>query len=741
MHHGAGELDGLRVALGTLRRHHRAARVTQAECLGHLVERLAHRVVDGGAQHAVIAPAAHVHEHSVSAADQGNHRRRGEIGRTDLVGVHMALKVVHTHQRLVGSPGRALGERHAHHQRTHQARRVRDAHTVKVGPGQTLHAKALRRNVQAFVAHAADGLDVLAAGDLGNHAAEAGMEVDLACHHVGKQVALAVDDCCRRLIAGTFDSQDERALELRGGLGGLLRIVRLVHAQRHAGDVDRGFLNAGILGDGAQRLRIGGAADGRGADNALQRALHDDGVLAVGIVMRALADGMHAKRFVERLCADIGGANLQRARGSAQVAGIGSHAGNELARDAAAAPRRIGADLEDLHLPVDHHAAGIADQHVPARSGRSAIGAGGTRIGAFPACIRRPPGAIGARKLIGHQRGIPCVRAHDLGFHGRNMFGVRSVEWLVRDAVLVGAGVEHRRVVHGGALVAARRGVLHAGSKVFRVVLRQADALVLLGVGQARVHRKQKCRVVTLSIQRIGRARAPRVLQRQQKPAARGRPQLLGQQRARGGEQLRVLRKPVARQLQRVRRSAGRRFVDQFLGCRLGFHHTVRLKAMHARIIKRIADGVDLLAHGVGDHGQPAAHARGPRMPGHHVERRHAHQCGAKRLRRALGRGHGDAHARERPRAAADAHARQLAAPHADLAQQGVHPHEKLRVRRAMRRHLHRSHRLHRACRGVQTAQPDGDHLVRRIERQRICGFRHSAPLAFEYGSLYGRFR
>ena len=162
---------------------------------------------------------------------------------------------------------------------------------------------------------------------------------------------------------------------------------------------------------------------------------------------------------------------------------------------------------------------------------------------------------------------------------------------------------------------------------------------------------------------------------------------------------------------------------------------------MHARIIERVTDGVNLLAHGVGDHGQPTAHARGPRMPGHHIERRHAHQRGAERLRRALGRGHGDAHACERPRAAADAHARQLAALHAGFAQQGVHPHEQLRVRRAMRRHLHRSHRLHRACRGVQTAQPDGDHLVRRIERQRICGFRHSAPLAFEYGSLYGRFR
>ena len=380
--------------------------------------------------------------------------------------------------------------------------------------------------------------------------------------------------------------------------------------------------------------------------------------------MRALADGMHAERFIERLRADVGSTHLERARGGAQVAGVGGHARDELTRDAAAAPRRIGADLEDLHLPVDHHAAGIADQHAPA-CGRGAIGAG---IGPFPACIGRPPGAVGARKLIGHQRGVPGVRAHDLGFHGGNVLSVRGVERLVRDTVLVGARVEHRRIVHGGALIAARRSVLHARGKVFRVVLRQADALVLLGIGQARVHRQQERRVVTLCVQRVRRARAPRILQRQQKPATRGRPQLLGQQRARGGEQLRVLRKPVARQLQRADRSAGRCFVDQFLGCHLCFHHAVGLKAMHARFIERVTDRVNLLAHGVGDHGQPAAHARGPRMPGHYIERRHAHQRGAERLRRALGRGHGDAHARERPRSAADAHACQLTAFHANLA-------------------------------------------------------------------------
>ena len=57
-----------------------------------------------------------------------------------------------------------------------------------------------------------------------------------------------------------------------------------------------------------------------------------------------------------------------------------------------------------------------------------------------------------------------------------------GIERLVRDAMLVGLCVQDGGIVHGRALVGPLRHVLHAGRKVLRIVLRQADALVLLRI-------------------------------------------------------------------------------------------------------------------------------------------------------------------------------------------------------------------------------------------------------------------
>ena len=77
-----------------------------------------------------------------------------------------------------------------------------------------------------------------------------------------------------------------------------------------------------------------------------------------------------------------------------------------------------------------------------------------------PAPARMPPTTCGrgAGRLVGNQRRVPRIRTHDLRLHGRNRFGMSRVGAL-RDAVLIGARVEHCRVVHGGALIAARRRV------------------------------------------------------------------------------------------------------------------------------------------------------------------------------------------------------------------------------------------------------------------------------------------
>ena len=73
-----------------------------------------------------------MHEHRVAARHERHHGGRLEVRRADLVRVQVALKVIHADERLAGAPSRALRERDAHHERTHEAGRVGDGHGVEV---------------------------------------------------------------------------------------------------------------------------------------------------------------------------------------------------------------------------------------------------------------------------------------------------------------------------------------------------------------------------------------------------------------------------------------------------------------------------------------------------------------------------------------------------------------------------------------------------------------------------------
>ena len=201
MHHRAREGDGARIALRTVTRDHRPTGISQPERLRDLVERLAHRVVDGGAERFVVAPALHVDEHGVAARHERHHGRWGEIGTPDAIGVQVAFQVVYADERHVRRPRRALRKRHAHHERADEPRRICDGHRGKIAPAKRFHPEVFRRDLEAFVAHAADGLDVLAACDFGNDAAEARVEVDLACHHVRGKRPFPVDDRRGGLVA------------------------------------------------------------------------------------------------------------------------------------------------------------------------------------------------------------------------------------------------------------------------------------------------------------------------------------------------------------------------------------------------------------------------------------------------------------------------------------------------------------------------------------------------------------
>ena len=120
-----------------------------------------------------------------------------------------------------------------------------------------------------------------------------------------------------------------------------------------------------------------------------QRALHDDGVLAVGVVTRAHAQRTEAERGIQLLRTDIPRPHLERATGRAQVARIGRHVRQQLARDAASPHGRVDAHLEDLHLPVDDPPAGVTRKRFP-----------------FISC---PPHAVGAGEFVGHERFVPSV--------------------------------------------------------------------------------------------------------------------------------------------------------------------------------------------------------------------------------------------------------------------------------------------------------------------------------------------
>ena len=74
-------------------------------------------------------------------------------------------------------------------------------HRGKIAPAKRSHPQVFRCDLEAFVAYAADGLDVLAACDLGDDATEARVEVDLACHHVRGKRPFPVDDRRGGLIA------------------------------------------------------------------------------------------------------------------------------------------------------------------------------------------------------------------------------------------------------------------------------------------------------------------------------------------------------------------------------------------------------------------------------------------------------------------------------------------------------------------------------------------------------------
>ena len=178
--------------------------MAETEQLGHLVEGLAQRVVDGGAPALVVADAAHQHELAVPARDQQH-----QVGEGDAVGQprgqRMRLEVVDRDQRLAERRGQRLGRGQPDQHAADQPRPGGRGDGVDIAERQP----GLRGGAGD---DAVEMADMGARREFGHHAAIGGVLLELAAHDVGEDgaapVGVALDDGGGGFVAAGFDAQN-----------------------------------------------------------------------------------------------------------------------------------------------------------------------------------------------------------------------------------------------------------------------------------------------------------------------------------------------------------------------------------------------------------------------------------------------------------------------------------------------------------------------------------------------------
>ena len=250
----------------------RAAGVAEAEVAGDLVEGLAGRVVDRGAEHAVPPVALHQHEQRVPAGHEQDHEGQLEVGLLQQRGVEVGLEVVDGDERHVPRQGQRLGRRHADQERPDQPGTVGGGHGVDLAPRRRPGTVGQPRLDEGLGHHRHDEVDVGPAGDLGHDAAVAGVEVDLAADHRRQHGRAPLDDRGGGLVAGGLDPQDPAAA---------------AHVGHRSGPLDAGPAG-NVGGEPAEPLGVGGGVDVVGP--------HHDGVLlGLDVVALAHAGGREAE--------------------------------------------------------------------------------------------------------------------------------------------------------------------------------------------------------------------------------------------------------------------------------------------------------------------------------------------------------------------------------------------------------------------------------------------------------------
>ena len=176
-----------------------AARISEGEVLGNLVERFAAGVIDGGAHHLDAVESVHLGDQRVATGQQ-----QPDVGIGEVVlhvrGVEVRLHVIDRDHRQVARQCQTLGVGQPYQQGSDQSGTGGDRHRVD-------RVQIDRGIGEGMFDHAIDPLDVLAAGDLRDYALVAPVFLDLGVDNVAVHGRAVGHHRGSALIARCLDSQ------------------------------------------------------------------------------------------------------------------------------------------------------------------------------------------------------------------------------------------------------------------------------------------------------------------------------------------------------------------------------------------------------------------------------------------------------------------------------------------------------------------------------------------------------
>ena len=492
---------------------------------------------------------------------------------------------------------------------------------------------------------------MLARSDLGHYAAKTGMKINLRRNLIGQHIAVRIDNRHRRLVTGALDSEYEattlnldtllgRALGRRQGpyaLLGCRRLRRGVIDRKHEGKWGR----------------------------------HDDGILAGAVVATTTTRLGKAQGGIECNRVLIAVLDLERGRRATEHLGVIAHVRQQLAGNALTTMRRIDGNVHDLHVTIDNHTAGKAQE--------------------LAVIVSNPPAARSGNVLT--QLGQEHAR------------GPRLVPSAFKAGCLQRARALGISCAHGAELQMATGELIgHARNFTLCALGKpKTPALVFLGIRKTRIDRQD-----------AGRISVARSMRKKQ-ALARRPPQVA--LHAAGGlllmQKLAVTYQAVARQPHLIPVGGLAPLIERH-GC---LDHALTLKlTLGAFVPQHIQRRVHLAAHGVSKNTKLAAHAGLPCRPGASIERRHAQQRHVGTARQTLRSGDADTHARKRAGTATDHITADIAAIQAGLLQYAINSIHELHIGMAATQMV-ATHQLRLARLCVTPAYRAGKHISRSVER------------------------